>query len=90
VLRATALCFGLVTCFGASTVTLGSEVAEPVGACDIAVPLRPHSSSIDKIATAGLAAKSDENLMAMPSHWDGHATPVCTVAYIHAWTPVML
>jgi hypothetical protein len=47
--------------------TPGSEVAEPVAVCDIAVPLRPHSSSIDKIATAGLATKDDENLMAMSS-----------------------
>src|SRR3981189_3631741 len=29
VLRVTARCFGLATCFGASTTTLGSEVAAP-------------------------------------------------------------
>jgi hypothetical protein len=83
VLRATALCFGLVTCFGASTMTLGSEAAEPVAVCDIAVPLRPHRSSIDKTATVGLATKGDENLMAMPSQIrDGHAIPICRVAHI--------
>ena len=65
VLRATVLCFGLATCFGASTMTPGSEAAEPVAAC--AVPPRPHSNSIDTIATAGLAAKIDENLMAVSS-----------------------
>lgn len=61
--------------------TLGSEVAEPV--CDIAVPLRPHSSSIDKIATAGLATKGGENLMVMSSpNRDGHAIPMRTIAHI--------
>jgi hypothetical protein len=58
-------------------------VAEPVEVRDIAVPLRPHSSSIDKIATAGLATKSDEHLMAMSSqNWDGHAIPMRTVVHI--------
>ena len=74
VLRATARCFGfcgVATCFGASTRTLGSEVVAPpegVAVCDIAVPLRPHSSSaIDKIATARLATKSNEAFIAMSS-----------------------
>ena len=65
VLRATA------RCFGASTRTLGSEVVAPpegVAVCDIAVPLRPHSSSaIDKIATARLATKSNEAFIAASS-----------------------
>jgi hypothetical protein len=83
VLLATALCFGLVTCFGASTRTPGSEVAELVAVCDIAVPLRPYSSSIDKITTAGLATKSEENLMAMSSqNRDGNAIPMRTIAHI--------
>jgi len=57
---------GLATCFGASTVMVGSGAAEPVAVCDIAVPLRPHrSSAIGVLATAGLATKSDENLMAI-------------------------
>jgi hypothetical protein len=75
VLRATARCSGfcgLATCFGASTTTLGSEVVAPpegVAVCDIAVPLRPHSSSaIDKIATARLATKSNEAFIAASSH----------------------
>ena len=74
VLRAAARCFGfcgLATCFGASTTTLGSEAVAPpegVAVCDIAVPLRPHrSSAIDRLATARLATKSDENLTAMSS-----------------------
>jgi hypothetical protein len=50
---------------------LGREVVaspEGVAVCDIAVPLRPHSSSvIDKIATARLEMKRDENLIAMSS-----------------------
>jgi hypothetical protein len=73
VLRATA------RCFGASTTTLGSEVAalpEGVAVCDFAVPLRPHrSSAIDKIATAGLATKSDENLIALSSQMPGQPIP---------------
>jgi hypothetical protein len=84
-LRATALRVGLATCLGASTVMPGSEPAEPVGVCDIAVPF---SSPIDKIATAGLATKSDENLMAMSSQTrDGHAIPRRTVAHtqLHAF-----
>jgi len=69
VLWATARCiglYGLATGFGASTVMLGSEELEAVAVCDIAVPVRPHSSSaIDEIATAGLEMKRDENLIAM-------------------------
>jgi hypothetical protein len=67
VLRATALCFVLVTCSGASTVTPGSRVAEPVAVCDIAAPLRPHSNPIETMATVELATKSDESLIAMSS-----------------------
>ena len=68
VLRATA------RCLGASTTMFGSEVVAPEGiaVCDIAVSLRPHSSSaIDKIATAELATKSDENLTAVFSQMRG-------------------
>ncbi len=79
VLRATA------RCFGASTRTLGSEVVAPpegVAVCDIAVPLRPHSSSaIDKIATARLATKSDENLIAMSSQMRGQPIPSQNAGY---------
>jgi hypothetical protein len=83
VLRAASRCFGmcaLVTCFGASTTTSESAVVAPpagVAVCDIAVPLRPHSA-IDKIATAGFAAKSDENLIAMSSSemWDSQSRPM--------------
>ena len=57
---------GLATCFGASTVTLGSWVAEPVAVCDIAVPLGPHNNAVDRIATAEGAAKLDDNLMTSP------------------------
>ncbi|HEY3796568.1 MAG TPA: hypothetical protein VGM09_32510 [Bradyrhizobium sp.] len=76
-LRAATRCFGLsglATCFGASTTTLGSAAVVPperVAVCDIAVPLRPHSSAIDRVATARSAAKSDENLMAMSSQMPG-------------------
>jgi hypothetical protein len=76
ILRGFGFC-GLATCFGASTTTSGSMAAarpEVMAVCDIAVPLRPHrSSSIDKIATAGLSTKSDENLMAMSSQKLGRA-----------------
>jgi hypothetical protein len=80
--RSTARCFGfcgVATCFGASTTTLGSEVVAPpegVAVCDIAAPLRPHrSSAIDKIATARLATKSDESLIAMAFQMRGQPIP---------------
>ena len=53
--------FGLATCFGASTVMLGSGAAEPVAVCDTAVPLKLHSNDIDKIAIAEGATKPDGN-----------------------------
>jgi len=71
VLRATARCIGF------STTTPGSEVVAPpegVAVCDIAVPLRPHSSSAtDKTVKARPAAKkSDETFMGIPPmSWDG-------------------
>src|ERR1700743_317966 len=74
-LRATARGSGraaLVTCCGAATTTSGSA---PVPVCDSAVPLRPHSSAADKVAIPRLAAKSDENLMAMSSQMPGQAIP---------------
>jgi hypothetical protein len=74
VMRAIPCGFGLcghATCFGASTTTPGSEVVAPsngVAACDIVAPLRPYRSSAnDEIATARLATKSDENLIATSS-----------------------
>src|SRR5258708_7239318 len=82
VLRAAARCFGFcgrTTCFGASTRTLGSEVVAPpegVAVCAIAVLLRPHSNgAIDKIATARLATKSDEILIALSSQMRGQPIP---------------
>jgi hypothetical protein len=64
-----ARCFGakgLATCFGASTVTLGSEEAGPVAVCDVA---GPHSKIVDKTATTEGATKLDDNLMTMFSQW---------------------
>jgi hypothetical protein len=55
---------GLATCFGASTVTVGSWEAEPVVVCDTA---GPHSKTVDKVATAEGATKLDDNLMAISS-----------------------
>jgi hypothetical protein len=80
VLRATARGFGfcgLATCFGAWIVMLGREVAPGgVSVCDIAVPLRPHSSSaIDRIATARLEMKRDENLIAVSFQMRGQPIP---------------
>ena len=78
VLRETACCLcGLATCFGASTTTLGSEVVAPpegVAACDIVVPLRPHT-------TAKLATKSDENLIAKSSQMRGQPIPSRSAGY---------
>lgn len=64
--------FGLATCFGASTVMLGSELAEPVAVCDAA---GPHSKAVDKIATAEGATKRDGNLMTI-SFRGRHAVPM--------------
>ena len=58
---------GLATCFGASTVMLGSGAAEPVAVCDTAVPLKLHSHDIDKIAIAEGAKRLDEDLMTLSS-----------------------
>jgi hypothetical protein len=57
VLPAAICCFGfcgLAACFGASTTTLGSEMAPPEGVavCDMAGPFRPHSSSVKTAADA--------------------------------------
>jgi hypothetical protein len=52
---------GLTVCVGAWIVTLGSELIAVVS--DLAMPLKPHKSSIERIATAGLAMQSDENFM---------------------------
>jgi len=51
---------GLVVCFGASTVTEGSVLAEPVGICDAA---GPHSRTSVKAAMAEGTTKLDDNLM---------------------------
>jgi hypothetical protein len=62
-----ATCFGicgLATCFGASTVMVGSGPAEPVAVCDDA---GPHSKTVDKTATAEGATKLDDNPMTMSS-----------------------
>ena len=58
--------FGLATCFGASTVMPGSWLAGPVEVCDIAIPLRPQSKAVDRIATAEGATKLDNDLMTCP------------------------
>jgi len=57
------LCGGLATCFGATTVMLGSGAATPVSGCDIAGALRLHSNAVDRIAIAEGATKLDDDLM---------------------------
>jgi len=59
--------FGLATCSGATTVMPGSGVADPVAVCDTAAPLRPHSNTVDRIATGERATKLGDKLMAMSS-----------------------
>jgi hypothetical protein len=86
-LRATVRCSdfcGLATCFGASTTTLGSDVLAPAGVvvCDSAVPIRPHGSEIDEIATVRLAAKRNEAFMVLSSQKAGTPSRACTLAYI--------
>jgi hypothetical protein len=64
---------GLATCFGATTVTPGSGVADPA-VCDIAVPL---SKAVDRMATAEAATKLDDNLMTVSSQIQaGCAIPI--------------
>jgi hypothetical protein len=58
---ATDLC-GLATRFGATTVTAGSVVDEPP-VCDMAVPSRAHSNTVDRIATVEGAIRLDDTLM---------------------------
>ena len=58
-----AVCRGLATGFGATTVMLGSGAATPVSVCDIAVPLRLHSNAVDRIEIAEGAPKFDDELM---------------------------
>ena len=58
---ATGLC-GLATCFGATTVTVGSVADEPP-VCDMAVPPGAHSNTVDRIATAEGATRLDDTLM---------------------------
>ena len=60
----TALCIGRATRLGASIVTLGSEAAEPVAVCDIAVPLRPHINSMVAVLAT---TRVEEDLMAISS-----------------------
>ena len=79
-----ATCFALITRFGASTTTLGSDVvaSEDVAVLDIAGPLNPHSSgAIDKIATVNFVTKRDENLIAQSSQMRGQPIPSRTGGY---------
>jgi hypothetical protein len=74
-----ATCRGLATCFGATTVMLGSGAAEPVAVCDIAVSLRLHSNAVDRIAIAEGATKLDNDLMIISGQiQDGHSVPMRT------------
>ncbi len=66
---------GLATCFGASDRDGGSEAAEPVWVCDIAVPLGPHGNAVDRIARAEGAAKLDDNLTTCPLPKAGTGMP---------------
>ena len=67
---------GLATCFGDSTVTVGSWEAEPVAVCDTA---GPHSKTVDKIATAEGATKLEDNLMTISSQGRTCRPSACTL-----------
>jgi hypothetical protein len=76
-----ARCFGadgLATCFGASTVTVGSEGAGAVAVCAVA---GPHSKIVDTTATTEGATTLDDNLMTMFSP-GGHAALICMHVYV--------
>ncbi|RXH25275.1 hypothetical protein XH99_24920 [Bradyrhizobium nanningense] len=65
---------GFATCFGASTVMGGSEVAEPVGICDAA---GAHSKTVDRAAMVEGTIRLDDNLMTMSFQCrHGNAVPV--------------
>jgi hypothetical protein len=54
----------------------GSEAPEPVAVCDTAVPLRPHTNAVDKMAIAEGATMLDEDLMTVSSQiQDGKCHP---------------
>jgi len=55
------LCGGLALCTGAVIVTLGRVELGVV--CEAAVPLRPHNSEVDRIATAEGATRLDDILI---------------------------
>jgi len=73
---------GLATAFGASTVMLGSWVAEPVAVCDIAVPLRLNNNAVDRIATAEGAARLDDILITVLPNPDINALSVRTPYHV--------
>jgi hypothetical protein len=51
----------VATCFGAKTVTLGSEELGLV--CDIAAPVRLHSNAVERMATVADAIRLDDILI---------------------------
>jgi hypothetical protein len=59
-------------------------VPEPVAVCDTAVPLRPHTNAVDKMAIAAGATMLDENLITVCSQiQDGKCHPsTCTILHI--------
>jgi hypothetical protein len=61
-------------------VTVGSVVDEPA-VCDMAVPSRVHSNTVDRIATAEGAIRLDNTLMTYFPNPDISAVPVRTPAY---------
>lgn len=73
VLVARSACAGLALCFGASTVTLGSELELAV--CDTAAPVRLKSNAVDRMTRAEGATRRDDNLMAMSFQIPGRKLP---------------
>lgn len=73
---------GLAACIGASTVTAGSCVAEPVAVCDTAVPHAPHNNAVERIATAEGAARLDDILTTVLPNPDINALPVRTPYHV--------
>src|ERR1700761_5081030 len=75
------LCRGVATCFGSTTVTLGSDVEGPA-VCDTAALPGKHSIVVDKRTTAAGATRPDDNLMTRSLHPDrgGLLLLRCTLA----------
>ena len=81
-----AICRGLATSLGATTVTLGSWVATPLAVCDTALPPRLDSNAADKMMIAAGATKLEDNLMIVPPKLRRTCRRLGPLQYHRFWT----